>query len=176
MIRFLGTRNWLIFCRREIRQQWNLEMYTDTLMHSLQEKRLQLISLGQFLCCFTQSFNPCSHPSALHSDNTEVANNFPFWRHFPTAVWVMALRSEPPDSLNSLELLWDGTARCTHGCPQQYWRVPAGKVKVVTKTQYSLSLNPARIRSWLPAQLLPVCQSLSTTRTKKCFLKTRKSS
>lgn len=90
-----------------------------------------------------------------------MANNFPFGRHFPIAVWVMPLRSEPPDSLNSLQLLWDGTSCCTHGCSQQYWSVPAGKVRVVTEVVTSLSQNPTQTWPWLPAQLLPVSHPLS---------------
>lgn len=89
-----------------------------------------------------------------------MANNFPFGRHFPIAVWVMPLRSEPPDSLNSLQLLWDGTYCCTHGCSQQYWSVPEGKVRVVTEVVTSLSQNPTQTRPWLPAQLLPVSHPL----------------
>lgn len=44
MIRFLGTRNCLIFWRREIRQPWILEMYTHTPRHALCEKRRAVTS------------------------------------------------------------------------------------------------------------------------------------
>lgn len=109
-----------------------------------------------------------------------MANNFPFGKNFSTTVWVMPSRSEPPDSLNSLEFLWDGNSLL------HPWMTPAILIslyrkgeschqstsKALPKTQHRANpgSQPNSCQCLIPSA--PLNQVLSISRAKNCFLKT----
>lgn len=123
---------------------------------------------------------PALIPAALHSDSTEKANNFPFGRHFPNAVWIMPSRSELPDSLNSLKFLWDGNSLLHPWMPPAILISPNRKGESCLQcTTTACHKNQHRAD---PGSQPNSCQCLipsatpepgpSTARAKKCFLKT----
>lgn len=111
-------------------------------MHALQEKRRTVTSLWVgSRAVFTQSFNPCSRPAILCCDSTEMANNFPFGRYSPDTIWVMLLRSEPPDNLDSLALLWG-------------WKQPAAPIGVPTNIYQSQRERPRVVTTAQPQSII----------------------
>lgn len=127
MIRFLGTRNCLIFWRWEIRQPWILAMYTHTPRHALCEKRravtspwvgsraisLRALTLALVWLLFTVTVQ--RRPPIFPLDD------------IPPTLYGLHHQGQSPPATRVIVGM--KTACSTHGCTHQYLSVPMGKAK-----------------------------------------------
>lgn len=150
-------------------------------MHALQEKRCAVTSLWAGSHAVLLSFNRCSRSAVLCCDRTEMANDCPFGRYSPNAIWVMPSRSEPPDNLNSLELLWGWKQPAVPiGIPTNIYQSQRERPRVVTTTQLQsitkTDTDPALAHSPIPTRASspqpPLSQVPSTAVAEKWLLKT----
>lgn len=155
--------------------------FRDVHIHTHAGEVRRCVSLGGLLCCFTQHLKTRFCPAILHCDSTDMASDLPFGRYSPNATWVVPSRSEPPNDLNSLELLWGWKKPAVPiATPTSIYQTQQERPRVITTTQLQLitKTNRDQIVAHSPTPTStsspqpPLSQVPTTTVAKKWLLKT----